>query len=52
MRTRRSTSDYELSLAGEALSWRCRKKTVFAASFCEAEYIAIVKYAQEAILIR
>ena len=50
--TRRSTSGYVLMLNGAAVSWRCKRQSVFALSSAEAEFIAASSMVQEVIFLR
>ena len=50
--TRRSTSGYVLMLNGAAVSWRCKRQSVFALSSAEAEFISASSMVQEVIFIR
>ena len=45
----RSTSGYVLMLNGAAVSWRCKRQSVFALSSAEAESIAASSMVQEDI---
>ena len=50
--TRRSTSGYVLMLNGGAVSWRCKRQSVYALSSAEAEFIAASSMVQEVIFLR
>ena len=50
--TRRSTSGYVLMLNGSAVSWRCKRQSVYALSSAEAEFIAASSMVQEVIFLR
>ena len=49
---RKSTSGYLCQIGGTAISWRSKKQTCVALSTAEAEYMALVNAAQEAIWLR
>ena len=49
---RKSTSGYMFQVSGAAVSWRSKKQTCVALSTAEAEYMALVSAAQEAIWMR
>jgi hypothetical protein len=49
---RKSMSSFIFMLAGAAISWSCKKQGVTALSSTEAEYIAAVHAAKEAIWLR
>jgi hypothetical protein len=50
--TRRSSSGYVLMLNGSAVSWRCKRQSVYALSSAEAEFIAASSMVQEVIFLR
>ena len=47
-----STSGYVLMLNGSAVSWRCKRQSVYALSSAEAEFIAASFMVQEVIFLR
>ena len=49
METRRSTTGYCFKLLGSAVSWISIRQSTVAISTCEAEYMALVEAAKEAI---
>eukprot|EP00961_Rhodomonas_salina_P125762 1694349-Rhodomonas_salina.1 len=50
--TRKSVGGFVYKYAGAAVSWKCKRQPVVALSTAEAEYIAALKAAQEAIYLQ